>query len=67
VGVADFWLAKLVDGRLLLGLHWYDNEVGYTNSLVEHVEAAVADRRRRPPRRQSESMSCPMLSRPLTR
>lgn len=35
--IADLALTRVVDGNLVKVLAWYDNEVGYTNSLVEHV------------------------------
>jgi glyceraldehyde 3-phosphate dehydrogenase len=34
---ADLSFTKVVDGNLVKVLSWYDNEVGYTNALVEHV------------------------------
>ena len=35
--IADLSLTKVVDGDLCCVYSWYDNEFGYTNSLVEHV------------------------------
>jgi glyceraldehyde 3-phosphate dehydrogenase len=35
--VADLNLTKVVDGDLCCVYSWYDNEFGYTNSLVDHV------------------------------
>jgi len=35
--VADLSLTKVVDGDLCAVYSWYDNEFGYTNSLVDHV------------------------------
>ena len=35
--VADLLLTKVVDGNLVKVMAWYDNEMGYTNTLVEHV------------------------------
>ncbi|MBP9821955.1 MAG: type I glyceraldehyde-3-phosphate dehydrogenase [Candidatus Pacebacteria bacterium] len=35
--VADLTLTKVVDGDLCCVYSWYDNEFGYTNSLVAHV------------------------------
>lgn len=35
--IADLSFTKVVDGDLVKVLAWYDNEIGYTNSLVEHV------------------------------
>ena len=30
-------MTRVVDGNLVKVLAWYDNEMGYTNTLVEHV------------------------------
>lgn len=38
--IADLALTRVVGGNLVKVLAWYDNEVGYTNSLVEHVVRA---------------------------
>ena len=35
--IADLSLTKVVDGDLCCVYSWYDNEFGYTNSLVAHV------------------------------
>lgn len=35
--IADLSMTRVVDGDLVKVLSWYDNEVGYSNSLVEHV------------------------------
>ncbi len=35
--IADLSLTKVVDGDLCCVYSWYDNEFGYTNSLVGHV------------------------------
>lgn len=35
--IADLSFTRVVDGNLVKVLGWYDNEMGYTNSLVEHV------------------------------
>jgi glyceraldehyde 3-phosphate dehydrogenase len=35
--VADLSLTKVVDGDLCCVYAWYDNEFGYTNSLLRHV------------------------------
>jgi glyceraldehyde 3-phosphate dehydrogenase len=40
--IVDLSLTKVVDGDLCSVYSWYDNEFGYTNSLVAHVEAAAA-------------------------
>ncbi|MCX6819743.1 MAG: type I glyceraldehyde-3-phosphate dehydrogenase [Candidatus Adlerbacteria bacterium] len=36
--IADLSLTRVVDGNLVKVLAWYDNEMGYTHSLVEHVQ-----------------------------
>ena len=35
--VADLGLTRVVDGNLVKVMAWYDNEAGYTYSLIEHV------------------------------
>ncbi len=35
--IADLALTKVVDGNLVKIMSWYDNELGYTNTLVQHV------------------------------
>lgn len=35
--IADLGFTKVVDGNLVKVLAWYDNEMGYTNTLIEHV------------------------------
>jgi glyceraldehyde 3-phosphate dehydrogenase len=39
--IVDLSLTKVVDGDLCSVYSWYDNEVGYANSLVEHVVEAA--------------------------
>ena len=39
--IVDLSLTKVVDGDLCSVYSWYDNEFGYTNSLVEHVIEAA--------------------------
>lgn len=34
---ADLDMTRVVDGNLVKVLSWYDNEMGYTNTLVKHV------------------------------
>ncbi len=42
--IADLSMTRVVDGNLVKVLAWYDNEMGYTESLVRHVlKAAQAD------------------------
>ena len=38
--IADLSMTRVVDGTLVKVLAWYDNETGYTESLVRHVIAA---------------------------
>jgi glyceraldehyde 3-phosphate dehydrogenase len=40
--IADLGMTRVVDGNLVKVLAWYDNEMGYTESLVRHVIAAAA-------------------------
>ena len=35
--IADLNLTRVVDGNLVKVMAWYDNEMGYTYSLMEHV------------------------------
>ena len=35
--IADLGMTRVVDGNLVKVLSWYDNEMGYTNTLVMHV------------------------------
>lgn len=35
--LADLSFTRVVDGNLVKVLAWYDNEMGYTHTLVEHV------------------------------
>ncbi|MBU6388766.1 type I glyceraldehyde-3-phosphate dehydrogenase [Patescibacteria group bacterium] len=44
--IADLGMTRVVDGTLVKVLAWYDNEMGYTESLVRHVIAASAAPRR---------------------
>ncbi len=39
--IADLSLTKVVDGDLCAVYTWYDNEFGYTNTLVQHVLLAA--------------------------
>ncbi len=41
--IADLSMTRVVDGTLVKVLSWYDNEMGYTHTLVEHA-AAIAKR-----------------------
>jgi len=36
-GIVDLSMTKVVDGNLVKVLSWYDNEMGYTHTLVDHV------------------------------
>lgn len=40
--IADLEMTRVVDGNLVKVLAWYDNEAGYTHTLVEHVIKAGA-------------------------
>ena len=35
--IADLKFTRVVDGNLVKVLAWYDNEMGYAYTLVEHV------------------------------
>ncbi len=35
--IADLKMTKVVGGNLVKVLAWYDNEIGYTNTLLQHV------------------------------
>ena len=35
--IADLKMTKVVGGNLVKVLAWYDNEIGYTQTLVDHV------------------------------
>ncbi|NLE07434.1 MAG: type I glyceraldehyde-3-phosphate dehydrogenase [Parcubacteria group bacterium] len=35
--IADLGLTKVIDGNLVKVCAWYDNEIGYTNTLIKHV------------------------------
>jgi glyceraldehyde 3-phosphate dehydrogenase len=39
--IADLTMTRVVDGNLVKVLAWYDNEMGYTESLVRHVLKAA--------------------------
>lgn len=43
--IVDLSLTKVVDGDLCAVYSWYDNEFGFTNTLLAHVVAAAAARR----------------------
>ncbi len=40
--IADLNMTRVVDGTLVKVLAWYDNEIGYAESLVRHVIAAAS-------------------------
>lgn len=40
--IADLGMTRVVDGTLVKVLAWYDNEAGYTRTLLEHVKKAGA-------------------------
>lgn len=35
--IADLPMTRVVDGNLVKVLAWYDNEMGYTNTLIQHA------------------------------
>lgn len=35
--IADLSMTRVVDGNLVKVMAWYDNEMGYTNTLIRHV------------------------------
>ena len=35
--IADLQMTRVVGGNLVKVMSWYDNEMGYTNTLVMHV------------------------------
>ncbi len=39
--IADLTMTRVVDGRLVKVLAWYDNEMGYVHTLLEHVAEVV--------------------------
>jgi len=39
--IADLKMTRVVDGNLVKVLAWYDNEMGYAESLIRHVIAAA--------------------------
>ncbi len=40
--IADLKFTKVVDGDLVKVLAWYDNEMGYTHALIQHIISAGA-------------------------
>ena len=41
VSIADLPMTRVVDNTLVKVLLWYDNEMGYTQSLIEHTKLCV--------------------------
>ena len=39
--IADLGMTRVVDGNLVKVLAWYDNETGFTRTLIEHVGAVA--------------------------
>jgi glyceraldehyde 3-phosphate dehydrogenase len=39
--IADLTMTRVVDGNLVKVMSWYDNEMGYTHTLVDHVLEAA--------------------------
>ncbi|MFC1729754.1 type I glyceraldehyde-3-phosphate dehydrogenase [candidate division KSB1 bacterium] len=40
--IADLSFTRVVGGNLVKVLSWYDNEMGYTSALVQHVEVSLS-------------------------
>ena len=40
--IADLAMTRVVDGMLVKVLAWYDNEMGYVHTLLEHVASVAA-------------------------
>ena len=40
--IADLTMTRVVGGNLVKVLAWYDNEMGYTHTLLEHVAKVAA-------------------------
>lgn len=40
--IADLAMTRVVDGTLVKVLAWYDNEMGYVHTLIEHAAAVAA-------------------------
>ena len=38
ISTIDLDLTRVVDGNLVKVMSWYDNEMGYTHSLLEHIK-----------------------------
>ncbi len=49
--IVDLALTRVVDGTLVKVLAWYDNEWGYTHTLLEHVKAVGRAMEGKDPRR----------------
>jgi glyceraldehyde 3-phosphate dehydrogenase len=39
--IADLSFTKVVDGNLVKVISWYDNEAGYVNTLIKHLEFLI--------------------------
>jgi glyceraldehyde 3-phosphate dehydrogenase len=39
--IADLGLTRVIDGNLVKVMAWYDNEMGYVHTLVEHVAESI--------------------------
>ena len=39
-GMVDLQFTRVIGGNLVKVLVWYDNEMGYTNTLIKHIEKA---------------------------
>lgn len=38
--IADLGLTRVIEGQLVKVMAWYDNEMGYTHTLLRHIKAA---------------------------
>lgn len=41
--IVDLSMTRVVDGKLVKILAWYDNEMGYSHTLLQHVKKAAAN------------------------
>lgn len=41
--IVDLSMTRVVDSKLVKVLAWYDNEIGYSHTLLEHVKKAAAN------------------------
>jgi len=41
--IVDLSMTRVVDGKLVKVMAWYDNEMGYSHTLLQHVKRAAAN------------------------